>query len=109
MLLSLQSCSNDNRLADFPENEINPKISSLLNEINKIKPGMHRSELNELFTTEGGISTRIYHVYVLKKCMFVKVQVRFLTPTINSKNKIEEESDIIESIGVPYLELPVGD
>jgi len=62
-----------------------------------IKPGMTRSELLRVFTTEGGISTRTQRTFVLKQCPLIKVDVLF---TVSAT----EADDRIAQISKPYLD-----
>lgn len=67
-----------------------------------IKPGMTRSDLLRVFTTEGGLSTRTRRTYVLKQCPTIKVDVEFSF----SEN---EGDDRITQISKPYLGYGVYD
>ena len=62
-----------------------------------IKPGMTRSDLLRVFTTEGGLSTRTHRTYVLKQCPTIKVDVEFSI----SGNEAEDK---ITQISRPYLD-----
>jgi hypothetical protein len=64
----------------------------------KIKPGMQRKDLLELFTTEGGLSTSRRRTYVLIECPYIKVNVSF------KAGSNESGEDIIESLSKLYLE-----
>lgn len=72
-------------------------VSSVLAWIATIKPGMTRSDLLRVFTTEGGLSTRTHRTYVLKSCRAIKVDVEFSI----SGNEAE---DRIAQISKPYLD-----
>jgi hypothetical protein len=78
-------------------------IARLLRQIGKIEPGMRRKALLEIFTTEGGISTRHERTYVSVECPFIKVDVTFKATNIGSDPFKEDPDDIIESISKPYL------
>lgn len=67
-----------------------------------IKPGMTRSDLLRVFTTEGGLSTRTRRTYVLKQCPTIKVDVEF---SISGN----EGDDKITQISKPYLEYGICD
>jgi hypothetical protein len=77
-------------------------VSSVLAWIATIKPGMTRSDLLRVFTTEGGLSTRTHRTYVLKQCRTVKVDVEFSI----SGNEAEDK---ITQISKPYLDYGVYD
>jgi len=72
-------------------------VSSVLAWIGTIKPGMTRSDLLRVFTTEGGLSTRTHRTYVLKQCPTIKVDVEF---SISAN----EADDKISQISKPYLD-----
>jgi hypothetical protein len=64
---------------------------------------MTRSDLQLIFTTEGGISTRTQRTYVFKDCPYIKVDVVF------SDTGATEAEDRIVSISRPYLAFAVND
>jgi hypothetical protein len=69
-----------------------------------IKPGMTRKDLLNVFTMEGGLSTRTQRTYVLKQCPIIKVDVEFLA-TVNKRDQVAEmPEDKIIKISRPYLE-----
>jgi hypothetical protein len=72
-------------------------VGNVLIWIRTIKPGMTRSDLLRLFTTEGGLFTRTHRTYVLKQCPTIKVDVEFSV----SRNEAE---DTINQISRPYLD-----
>jgi len=72
-------------------------VSNVLACIATIKPGMTRSDLLRVFTTEGGLSTRTHRTYVLKQCPTIKVDVEF---SISAN----EADDKISQISKPYLD-----
>jgi hypothetical protein len=77
-------------------------VSSVLAWIATIKPGMTRSDLLRVFTTEGGLSARTHRTYVLKQCRTVKVDVDFSI----SENEAEDK---IAQISKPYLDYGIKD
>jgi hypothetical protein len=72
-------------------------VSNVLAWIATVKPGMTRSDLLGVFTTEGGLSTRTHRTYVLKQCPTIKVDVEFSI----SGNEAEDK---ITQISRPYLD-----
>jgi len=72
-------------------------LGNVLAWISTIKPGMTRSDLLRVFTTEGGLSTRTHRTYVLKQCPTIKVDVEFSI----SGNEAEDK---ITQISRPYLD-----
>jgi len=61
-------------------------IGRVLEQMLTIKPGMTRSRLLEVFTTEGGIGTGLQRKFVSRECPYIKVDVRF------------------DAVGRPYLD-----
>ena len=72
-------------------------VGNVLAWIATIKPGMTRSDLLRVFTTEGGLSTRTHRTYVLKQCPTIKIDVEFSI----SGNEAEDK---IAQISRPYLD-----
>jgi len=65
--------------------------------------------LLEVFTTEGGLSTRRHRTFVYKKRPYIKVDVDFL-PAANESDWITEmPEDKIVKISQPYLQWSVAD
>ncbi|MGC0773496.1 MAG: hypothetical protein WB543_11220 [Candidatus Acidiferrum sp.] len=77
-------------------------VNSVLAWIATIKPGMTRSDLLRVFTTEGGLSTRTHRTYVLKQCRTIKIDVEF---SISGR----EAEDKITQISKPYLDYGIYD
>ena len=72
-------------------------VSNVLLLIATIKPGMTRSDLLRVFTTEGGLSTRTRRTFVLKQCPTIKVDVEFSVSASEAEDKISQ-------ISKPYLD-----
>lgn len=84
-------------------------ISSVLAWIKDIKPGMTRTDLLKVFTTEGGLSNRLHRTYVLEQCPYIKVDVEF-APATNEQDRLTEmPDDKIYKISRPYLEYSIMD
>lgn len=77
-------------------------VGNVLAWIDTIKPGMTRSDLLRVFTTEGGLSTRTRRTYVLKQCPTIKVDVEFSISGNEAEDKITEVSR-------PYLDYSHSD
>lgn len=77
-------------------------VGSVLAWIDTIKPGMTRSDLLNVFTTEGGLYTRTHGTYVLKQCGIIKVDVEFSISGSEAEDKIRQ-------ISKPYLEYGITD
>lgn len=97
------------------QNEVQPKTASsdqehsawivnVLHAIETIKPGMIRSDLARLFTTEGGLSTFAQSTYVYRQCPYIKIDVTFST-----SGKQELPTDKILEVSRPYLAWRVAD
>jgi hypothetical protein len=84
-------------------------VAKVLRRIQKIRPGMLRTDLEKIFTTEGGRSNRFWHRYVLMECPYIKVDVQFKAATNKSEDIKEDPNDIITSISKPYLEWSIMD
>jgi len=80
-------------------------ISECINRTEYISPGKTRAELLEVFTTEGGISTRLWRRYVYRQCPYIKVDVEFKAI---DDGRYEKPGDIITKISKPYLEWPIA-
>jgi hypothetical protein len=80
-----------------------------------IKPGMTRSQLLEVFTTEGGIATGLQRNFVSRECPYFKVDVKFNAvgrPNRDSDGRVtlvEGPDDRIVTISRPYLEFQIAD
>ncbi len=93
-----------------PEDDAHTKwIAETLKEMETIKVGMTRKDLLVVFTTEGGISTRIQRTFVFRKCPYIKVDVTFRVQEVNDALSADEKTDVITSISKPYLQLLIGD
>jgi len=77
-------------------------VGNVLAWIETIKPGMTRSDLLRVFTTEGGLSSRTHRTFVLKECRTIKVDVEF-------SGSGDEAEDKITQISRPYLGYGVYD
>lgn len=83
-------------------------ISECIKRTQSIKPGATRGKLLEVFTTEGGISTRSWRTYVYRECPYIKVDVEF--KAVDDDNKWDEKpGDIVTKVSKPYLEWSIID
>jgi hypothetical protein len=84
-------------------------VAQSLAAIQKIKVGMTRKDLLEIFTVEGGLSTRTSRTFVFRECPYIKVHVEF-QPVGETADKLREHmEDKIIRISKPYLEQSVLD
>jgi hypothetical protein len=84
-------------------------IASVIESIRTIKPGMTRRELLGVFTTEGGISTRLRRTHVYKQCPYIKVTVEFEAAGNRENGWLELPEDRIVKISAPFLQYGVYD
>jgi Tfp pilus assembly protein PilV len=90
-------------------------VAEALMRMQTIKPGMTRSDLLKVFTTEGGLSTRLQRTFVSRDCLYFKVDVKF--EAVGRPNRdvdgrvtlIEDGRDVIVKISRPYLAFAVSD
>ena len=90
-------------------------VSDVLQQMLTIKPGMTRKTLLTVFTTEGGISTRLRRTFVSRDCPYFKADVTFQAVGRPDRDKdgrvtgIEGDDDIILDISRPYLQFSIMD
>jgi hypothetical protein len=89
-------------------------VAQALTRMLTIKIGMTRGDLLKVFTTEGGLSTRVQHTYVSRDCPYFKVDVEFKEvgppgPNGDQMSFGESGADIILKISRPYLAFSILD
>jgi hypothetical protein len=108
LLLPLLIVCSTMRSAAADDAVLTRRISEVLKEAGKVKPGMTREELLKVFSTEGGISTARQRTFVYQGCSLIKVDVEF--SVAEKDGGVEERpSDKILKISKPYLELNIID
>ena len=91
------------------DKDLTKQISDILTECQKIKPGMTRSDLLKVLTTEGGLSTATHRTFVYRGCRYIKVDVEF-TLSEPKQNVLEERpTDTVSKLSKPYLEWSIND
>jgi len=76
---------------------------------------MTRETLLTVFTTEGGLSTRLQRTFVSRDCPYFKVDVEFQAvgrPTREGNGgvtSVENGQDIIVKISQPFLQFSIAD
>jgi hypothetical protein len=78
-------------------------IESVMRSTSTIKPGDARKDLLQVFTEEGGLSTRTHRTYVYKHCPNIKVDVDFVAVGNENDGSTEMPEDKITTISRPYL------
>ncbi len=90
-------------------------VAESLKRMQTIKPGMTRSDLLKVFTTEGGLSTGLQRTFVSQDCPYFKVDVEFEAvgrPSRDANGRVtlvEGSQDIIVKISRPYLQFSIMD
>lgn len=89
-------------------------VEDALKRMLTIEPGMTRKQLRTVFTTEGGISTRTWRIYVSRDCPFFEVNVEFEPIGVSGDDGSpaglgESDDDPISMISGPYLQLSIMD
>ncbi len=80
-----------------------------------VKPGMRRSDLLLVFTTEGGVSTPLQRTFISRDCPYFKVDVTFKEVSQRDLseqarlNQDEHPHDEIVSISRPYVAFSIMD
>lgn len=86
-------------------------VAEVLKQIETVKPGMTRKQLDDVFRTEGGLSTVHQRTYVTRACRYFKVDVEFRIVGRRERDGriVEDDSDVITRISRPYLQSPTYD
>jgi hypothetical protein len=90
-------------------------VAESLKRMQTIKPGMTRTDLLKVFTTEGGLSTGLQRTFVSPDCPYFKVDVEFEAvgrPGRDANGRVtlvEGSQDIIVKISRPYLAFSILD
>jgi len=77
----------------------------------EITPGMTRVTVLTIFTTEGGLSTRLRQTFVSRDCPYFKVDVDFqaVGDGDGRATLVEDLRDVIRTISRPYLQFTFAD
>jgi RNA polymerase sigma factor (sigma-70 family) len=84
-------------------------IEKSLKEMQTVTVGTTREELLKVFTTEGGLSSRLHQTFVYRECPYIKVDVEFKPIEEPNKKLKANPKDTIIKISKPYLEWSIGD
>ena len=91
------------------ERTLSQWVADCLKEIQTVKVGMTRKQLLEVFTTEGGLSSRTWRTHVHRRCPYIKVDVEFKVVGNEADKFAEMPEDLITKISRPYLQWPIMD
>jgi hypothetical protein len=80
-------------------------VADVLKRMQSIQPGMTRATLLTVFTTEGGLSTRLHRTYVSRDCRYFKVDVEFQAANAQAT----DGEAVILKISRPYLQFTIAD
>jgi hypothetical protein len=90
-------------------------VAQTLKQMQTIKPGMTRTDLLKVFTTEGGISAALHRTFVNRDCPLFKIDVEFEAvgrPNRDADGRetsVEGSRDTIVKISRPYLQFSTAD
>jgi hypothetical protein len=91
------------------------RVLHTLERMETIKPSMTREDLLKVFTTEGGLYTRLLRTFVSRDCPYFKVDVEFKASARSDIDNtgfvtsVEDNRDIIVKISKPYMQLSISD
>lgn len=91
------------------DTDLTTKIEKIIHEVQKLKVGMTRADVEKSFTTEGGLSTPWARTYVYRSCPYIKIDVEFGTAEWKLVGSQENSTDRIAKISRPYLAFMVLD
>jgi hypothetical protein len=78
-------------------------VDSALRSTQTVRVGDTRADLLKIFTEEGGLSNPSQRTYVYRRCLHIKVAVKF------AARETELPTDKIINISRPYLEWTIAD
>ena len=84
-------------------------VESSLSQIEKLQVGMTRADVERLFVSDGGISTRYRQTYVFRECPHIKIDVEFSPTEAEGGALPVRPTDRITVISKPYLAPPTTD
>ena len=83
-------------------------IQMAISDVNHLRPGMTRSDLEKSFQQDGGMQPLDDNVYRYVKCPYIKIRVVFKNDHPDVLYK-ESPRNIIRSVSKPYLEYAFSD
>ena len=85
------------------------EIKNALATVARIKVGMTRREVEQLFERDGGAQFALSGRYVYPNCQYIKIEIEFQNSDPSPQDPLLSPSDIVSKISKPYLEYPVKD
>jgi|HubBroStandDraft_5_1064220.scaffolds.fasta_scaffold245101_2 hypothetical protein len=82
-------------------------VESSLREMNAIKVGMTRGDVEKVFVAEAGISTASQKTYTFRSCPYFHIDVEFAFEPANAADS--GPNDKVVKMSRPYLAWPTGD
>jgi len=87
-------------ISDASDSSCDSQIVAAMQAAERLKPGMHRSDVLKDFVEDGGIATRSSGRFLLRNSRYIKIDVEFET-AMDDKTSAD---DIILKVSKPYLE-----
>lgn len=91
-------------------------VAATIQKMQTIQPGMSRAQLEQVFTTEGGLSTALQRTFISRDCRYFKVDVTFRHAASGIQNDHprdtllnEQLDDVVVTISRPYLQFSITD
>ena len=79
-------------------------IEERYREATSIKEGMTVADLQKVFTEDGGLQSSPSLRYILKSCMWIKIDVQFDIPEGDKRQYPPSPNARIKNVSKPYLE-----
>lgn len=87
-----------------PDSSCCSVVEAALRDAGKIKPGMKRADLAELFAPEAGPDFLVETLYSWKRCRYIKIRVSFIL--LDPTGHKESPSDIVKVVSGPHIQYP---
>lgn len=97
--------------AELPQEDkaFTDEVSKALEDCQKIKVGMTRAQLLELFKTGGGVYNATNRRFVYRRCPYISVNVEFKLSAPGQSIFDERMTDTISKISEPFLAWGIAD
>ncbi len=80
-------------------------VAESLKEMQTVRVGMKRADVEKIFKSEGGLGEALHRTYVYRRCSYFKVDVAFSAAEPPSTDR----DDKVVTISRPYLAWTDGD